>query len=272
MSDVSGQMRVKAFILSIDGDVRSSSLIPALEELSLTYEVVKNGKVSDALDFWKVNGSQSYKRRDITNNQRSCTYGHRLMYESSMRDQGNWDYFLFLEDDVVLDVNLTRLLFANKWKFSPPFVLLGSCGGWAYRHQKALGETTSCFKVFSDSICGSHAYVANHVGVEALLLGTQSLDRLPDAFFRVPRIPMHVVFPFVAFQEGLSESTIPLNSGDGSRKFFRRFLSSLYDDILDLFYYSKFGIRVLRLSELESFFIVFLKKLPGCNYQDSHSD
>jgi hypothetical protein len=272
MSGDSGQMRVKAFILSIDGEVRSSSLIPALDELSFPYEIVKNGNVSDALDFWKENGSESYKRRDLTDNQRSCTYGHRLMYESSMRDRGDWDYFLFLEDDVILDINLARLLFANKWLFSPPFVLLGSCGGWAYRRHKTLGKTTSCFKVFSDSICGSHAYVANRVGVDALFRGTQSLDRLADAFFRVPRIPMHIVFPFVAFQEGLSQSTIPLHSGDGSRKFFRRFLSSLFNDLLDFFYYSKFGIRVLRLSELERFFLIFLKKLPGCNYQDSQSD
>jgi hypothetical protein len=272
MSGVSGQIRVKAFILSINGDVRSSSLISALEELSLPFEIVKNGNVSDALDFWKSNGGQSYRRRDITNNQRSCTFGHRLMYETSKRDHGDWDYFLFLEDDVVLDIYSTRLLFSDKWQFSPPFMLLGSCGGWAYRRQKALGKTTSCLKVFSDSICGSHAYVANRVGVDALLLGTKSLDRLTDAFFRVPRIPMHVLFPFAAFQEGLSDSTIPLHSGDGSRKFFRRFLSSLYDDFLDLFYYSKFGIRVLRLPELEKFFMIFLKRLPGCNYQDSHTD
>ena len=131
MSDDSGQMRVKAFILSIDGEVRSSSLIPALDELSFPYEIVKNGNVSDALDFWKENGSESYKRRDLTDNQRSCTYGHRLMYESSMRDRGDWDYFLFLEDDVVLDINLARLLFAKSLRnfaesISLPIDLIGN--------------------------------------------------------------------------------------------------------------------------------------------------
>jgi hypothetical protein len=103
------------------------------------------------------------------------------------------------------------------------------------------------------------------VGIKSLLVGTEKLDVLADEFSRKPKVDLYVIYPFAAFQQNFLQTTIPLPKQFTSTKFTRRFLSSIYDDLLDLKYLRRVGARTLRLKELEKLFEPFLKKLPGCN-------
>jgi hypothetical protein len=172
---------------------------------------------------------------------------------------------LFLEDDAQLENKVLESLNSGEWSIEPDLLLLGSCGGWARRKKLKLTTQINCHRVFMNSTLGSHAYLANRVGIKSLMAGTEQLDVLADEFSRKPKVNMYVIVPFMAFQENFLSTTIPLPEQLTSTKLTRRFLSSLYDDLLDIKYLRRIGARTIRLKELEIFIKPFLKKLPGCN-------
>jgi hypothetical protein len=188
------------------------------------------------------------------------------MYQAALRNEHNYDYFLFLEDDAQLESKGLENLGSQGWSFEPNLILLGSCGGWARRKKYRLTGQINCHRVSMSSVLGSHAYLANRDGIKSLLSGTERLDVLADEFRRSPSGDLFVIVPFLAFQENFLPTTIPLPKQFTSTKFIRRFLSSVYDDFLDLQYFKRIGGRAVRLRELEKFIKLFLMKLPGCNF------
>ena len=257
--------RIHAFILTTTEAVRSKTLLSSLTEAKITFEIVQNADTDLANLEWQAKGSKTRPRKLLTKNERSCTFGHRKMYQAALRNEHNYDYFLFLEVDAKLESKGLENLSSQGWSFEPNLILLGSCGGWARRKKYRLTDEINCHRVFMNSVLGSHAYLANRDGIKSLLSGTEQLDVLADEFRRNPSADLFVAVPFLAFQESFLLTTIPLPKQFTSTKFIRRFLSSLYDDFLDLRYLGRFGARTLRLVELENFIKPALKKLPGCN-------
>jgi GR25 family glycosyltransferase involved in LPS biosynthesis len=257
--------RIHALILSTTGEVRSKTLLGVLTDARITYEIVQNGDAEEAVFEWNSKGGKDRPRKTLTKNERSCTFGHRKMYQRALSNKHSCDYFLFLEDDAQLENKDLKSLKSFNWSFEPDLLLLGSCGGWARRKKINLTHQINCHRVFMNSTLGSHAYLANRDGINSLLAGTEKLDVLADEFSRDPKVNLYVIVPFMAFQENFLQTTIPLPKQFTSTRFTRRFLSSLYDDLLDLKYLKRIGARTLRLKELEKFIKPFLKKLPGCN-------
>lgn len=257
--------RIHAFILTTTGSVRSRTLLSSLTEANITFEIVQNGDVDQAILEWQAKGSKTRPRKLLTKNERSCTFGHRKMYQAALRNEHNYDYFLFLEDDAQLESKGLENLRSERWSFEPNLILLGSCGGWARRKKYRLTGQINCHLIFMNSALGSHAYLANRDGIKSLLSGTEHLDVLADEFRRNPSGDLFVIVPFLAFQENFLPTTIPLPKQFTSTKLIRRFLSSVYDDTLDFKYLRRIGGRVVRLKELEKFIKLFFKKLPGCN-------
>lgn len=257
--------RFHALILSTTGEVRSKTLLRILTDARITYEIVQNGDTESAVFEWKSKGGKDRPRKSLTKNERSCTFGHRKMYQSALRNEHRYDYFLFLEDDAQLEFEALESLNSEGWSIEPDLLFLGSCGGWARRKKIKLTNRINCHRVFMNSTLGSHAYLANMVGIKSLLVGSEQLDVLADEFSRKPKVDLYVIYPFAAFQQNFLQTTIPLPKQFTSTKFTRRFLSSIYDDLLDLKYLRRIGARTLRLKELEKLFEPFLKKLPGCN-------
>ena len=258
--------RIHALILTTTGTVRSKTLLSALAGAKITFEIIQNGDTGQANLEWQAKGSKTRPRKLLTKNERSCTFGHRKMYQAALGNLHNYDYFLFLEDDAQIESKGLENLSSQEWSFEPNLILLGSCGGWARRKKHRLTDQINCQRVFMNSVLGSHAYLANGDGIKSLLSGTEQLDVLADEFRRNPSDDLFVIDPFLAFQENLILTTIPLPKQITSTKFIRRFLSSLYDDLLDLKHLRRIGARTVRLVELEKFIKPFLKKLPGCNF------
>ena len=256
---------IHALILSTTGEVRSKTLLSVLAGATISHEIVQNCDIGEAVFEWNSKGGEDRPRKNLTKHERSCTFGHRKMYQAALSNDNDFDYFLFLEDDAQLEIKDLQSLNSEKWSIKPDLLLLGSCGGWARRKKLKLTTQINCHRVFMNSTLGSHAYLANRAGIKSLMAGTEQLDVLADEFSRKPKVNMYVIFPFAAFQENFLQTTIPLPKQFTSTKLMRRFLSSLYDDLLDLKYLRRIGARTLRLKELERFFKPFLKKLPGCN-------
>jgi len=257
--------RFHALILSTTGEVRSKTLLRILTDARITYEIVQNGDTESAVSEWISKGGKDRPRKSLTKNERSCTFGHRKMYQSALLNEHGYDYFLFLEDDAQLEIESLESLNSERWSIEPDLLLLGSCGGWSRRKKIKLTNRINCHRVFMNSTLGSHAYLATKIGIKSLLVGSEQLDVLADEFSRKPKVDLYIIFPFAAFQENSLQTTIPLPKQFTSTKFTRGFLSSLLDDFLDLKYLRRIGSRTLRLRELEKFFEPFLKRLPGCN-------
>lgn len=259
------EKKIHAFILTTSGAVRSKTLIGALTEANITFEIVQNDDTEQAKLEWQSKGGKTRLRKLLTKNERSCTFGHRKMYQAASRNEHGYNYFLFLEDDAQLESKGLKTLNSQEWYFEPNLILMGSCGGWARGKKLKLADQINCHQVFINSTLGSHAYLANRDGIKSLLAGTEHLDVLADEFSLNPKFNVFVIVPFLAFQENFLQTTIPLSKQLTSTRFIRRFLSSLYDDYLDLKYLKRMGARTVRLKELEIFIRPFLKKLPGCN-------
>ena len=252
--------KVQAFILSVDGNCRNSLLIPRINELGIKYQIISGIGPEQAKRY--VIG-KNLVRNVMTYSQMACTLGHRLMHEEALKSTADW--FIFLEDDATLELELSFPILEELTKLENRVILLGSCGGIVGKKPIAKFGSYEVFLFKFNGVTGSHAYLANRIATSDMYQSSYGIPRLPDSFSRSSSIDLCVVLPFLSFQDSGGQTFIPLTSSHSESKVLRKILSSLKADFLDFYHFKRFGARTLRLTELQKIVGVFLKILPGCD-------
>lgn len=255
-------LSIRAFILSPNRNMRSPNLLPSLDALGISYEVVDKSNVENTLLYLESIKVEFPTVASFTPEQLACTYGHLLMHQRAIEVGAQWT--LFFENDATLDIALLRVILDSLDSLPKGIFLLGSCGGWAKRHATLKLDGTNVHRVLNSAVTGSHAYFVKTEYIPNMISEESALTSLADEFVR-KNLPMYITVPFVSYQEGFTPSQIPLSSKGFRRGRGRSLLSSLKADILDLMRLGRLGNRCLRLDFLEIYISKFLMKLQGCN-------
>ena len=256
---ISHLMEIRAFILSVEKIPRNIKLIEVLNLLGIQFEIITGATPDLAFEYSQQKEFHGQYREEMSKEEMAVTYGHRLMFLSALKSSEK--YFLFFEDDAVVDVkNFNELL--NTVKVIPKgLILLGACGGFA-RKFKTIGNM-QVLKTIGNTALGSHAYLVDKESIPDLLLGTEGCKFLADHFAR-RKTRQYVVLPYCAKQLTDSFTYVPKISAGFKRSRIRNMLAPLKMDLIDYFHTGICGGRFLRLAVVEKFFAIFLVKLPGC--------
>ena len=250
---------IQAFILSVEKEPRNLRLLKDLKGLGIPYEIITGATPEIAFQYSQLVDFKGHYRAIMSKQQMACTYGHRLMLKEALKNQAQ--FFLFLEDDAVLDVNNLHKLLLDVSGIPTGIVLLGACGGFAVKN-RTIGDF-QLLKTVGDTAAGSHAYLVHKDSVPDLFEGTSGCKFLADSFSR-KNSDLFVILPYCASQLKDSFTYIPLESNKGSHSWIRNLLAPLKMDIVDLLHTGVFGGRFLRLHNVEKYAQKIFIKLPGC--------
>lgn len=256
------QISLKAYVLSPDRSVRNSRLLPTLDEFRIPYEFVDGSSVINTLSYLKEIDHPFSEKHVFTKEQYACSFGHLLMHQKALNDDYEWS--LFFENDATLNSDLLKVLLNSLSLLPRGIILLGSCGGWARKSFRIDIGGVSIHKVFNSAVTGSHAYLVKTEHLTNMIPVEKELKSLADEFNR-RNLPMFIILPFISYQEGATASEIPLRSTSTTSSNFRKLISSVKNDLLDLRRLKRLGNRSIRLEFLEGKVAKFLHILPGCN-------
>jgi hypothetical protein len=242
--------------------MRNPSLLPCLEALKISYEIIDGSTITSTLSYLKNLGKDS-KRTTFTSEQLACTYGHMLMHKRAIELGSEWA--LFFENDATINISFLQGILEALDSLPKGIILLGSCGGWAKRSVVLELGGLKIHKVFNSAVTGSHAYLVRIEQIPQLVSSEEDLKSLADEFIR-RNLPMYITIPFISYQEGFTPSQIPLKSTGLKGGKLRMIASSLKADVLDLSRLGRLGNRCIRLEIIEFFVAKLLMKLQGCNF------
>ena len=249
--------------MSVEPKPRNPNLIQVLTDLRLEFEVVSGSTPELAKSYRR---SDIKRNRHLTDTERACTLGHRLMMLRALECDFEWS--IFLEDDAVLNSELLLEFSAHLHKLPRELILLGACGGIARRKTRMKIGDFSIYLGVGDSVTGAHAYLLHRSCLAEMIQGTDGLPFLADSFNR-RRLELLVVSPYVATQLIEAESTI-LRGGGPLPTPVRKIFSAAKADFVDRLTMNRWGGRLWRLDELNSLTKRFFHILPGCRDTDIH--
>ena len=255
----SNRKDIRAFILSVENQPRNLDLIKDLHKLKIQYQIVTGATPELAFKYSQSKEFEGNFRAIMSKQQMACTYGHRLMFEESMKCQES--FFLFLEDDAVLDIGNLEKILLQLVHLPKGIVLLGACGGFARGHLQI--DDFQVLRTVGDTAAGSHAYLVNKESIPDLHQGTDGCKFLADSFSR-KETGLFIVVPYCASQLKDSFTYIPLKSKQEKHSKLRNLLAPLKMDLIDYYRTGIFGGRFLRLPVIEKYSEKIFVKLPGC--------
>jgi len=251
---------MKAYILSVDGTIRSPSLLQTLESFGIEVHVTSGSTPDKALKYVEVNPRSKFKSAKLNEYELACAYGHLQMHQESL-SSGDQKAFFF-EDDAYLNVDLFGSFLRSLSAMPKGLILLGTCGGIAWKASRF--ENLSLFRVFGNAVSGSHAYLADRNSIEMMVGKEKNLLNYADKFARPRSLDLYVRYPFVAFQIKENNPIILRESGQDTRSKLRREIAWLYHDCVEFYKFGFAGGRYIESVIKKSVVRRLVFKLPGC--------
>lgn len=251
---------ISAYILSLDGKPRNQELVPQLESIGVT-TILISGTTVDKTETYLHSVKRSRIRSAQMNKfELACAYGHHEMYRRAL--ERNDVMALFFEDDAVIKTDELRSFLEKRPEISKRIIMLGSCGGVAFR--KPLRLMPGVHRILENMVSGSHAYLADEAAIKILYGRSKSLNNFADRFPRKRSVKLLVTYPFISHQTKGIPSEITREDGLDNRSDFIRLLSQIMYDFID---YLKFGFlsgRAINILRKKKIFLRYFINLPGC--------
>jgi GR25 family glycosyltransferase involved in LPS biosynthesis len=251
---------MKAYILSVDGSVRSPSLLKTLENFGIEIHVTSGSTPDKAREYVEAHPRSKFKSASLNEYELACAYGHSLMHQESLNSGDEWAFFF--EDDADLNVALFEVFLGSLSSMPKGLILLGTCGGIAWRASRF--ENLGLFRVFGNAVSGSHAYLADRESIEMMVEKEKNLPNYADGFARPRGLQLYVRYPFVAYQIKDNNPIILRESGQDSRNKFKRKIAWLYHDCIEFYKFGFTGGRYVESIVNKRIVKKLLFKLPGC--------
>ncbi len=251
---------MKAYILSVDGSVRSPLLIETLEYFGIEVHITSGSTPEKALKYVEAHPRGKFRSAKLNEYELACAYGHLQMHQVSLSNRDERAFFF--EDDAHLDIDLFESFLESLSGIPTGLTLLGTCGGIAWKASRL--KKLSLFQVFGNAVSGSHAYLADRNSIEMMVSKEKNLPNYADGFPRPRGLSLYVRYPFVAFQIKENSPIILRESGQDSRSGFRRKIAWMYHDSVEFYKFGFFGGRYIESVIEQSIARKLLFKLPGC--------
>lgn len=218
--------KVKVYIVSLKDSLDRRSLISEqLKALSLNYtlfDAINPKENKDFLSYYDECKAIEINGRNLTLGEIGCTLSHQFIYQDIMKEEK--DFFLILEDDALINIDLKCLLERlNEIKESWDVIILGYSKVSEVYYKKLnkfnpIGPAIFDFKeyrigsVLKNSTCGTVGYILNKAGAEKLynqeIKAVSLADNWPY-FEKALGLKIYHSRPFLVFEDFQSfESSI----------------------------------------------------------------
>jgi hypothetical protein len=251
---------MKAYILALTGEPRNHELIPTLKSAGVEISIVSGTTVERAKKHLQEIQAPRRRGNQLNDFERACAYGHLKMQIEAYSEGGDWN--LFLEDDAVLEKNSLEQFLGGVHKFPNGIILLGVCGGLAYK--RSVNLELGLFRLVENMFNGSHAYIADRDSIRNVIKSSWDLPNYADRFPRPRKTKMYVCYPFTAFQMKDNSPDISREAGIDSRGRLKKTLSLAFHDLRDLYTSHFLSGRTLGFLMNPTKARKFILRLPGC--------
>jgi hypothetical protein len=251
---------ISAYILSLDGKPRNQELVPQLQSIGVTTILISGTTVDKSETYLHSVNRSRIRSAKMNKFELACAYGHHEMYRRAL--EAHEVVAFFFEDDAVIDAEELRSFLEKLPKISKRIILLGSCGGVAFR--KSLRLMPGVHRILENMVSGSHAYLADEAAIKILYARSKSLNNFADRFPRNRSVKLLVTYPFISHQIKGIPPEITREDGLDNRSNFIRILAQIMYDFID---YLKFGFlsgRAINNLIKKEIFLRYFIHLPGC--------
>jgi hypothetical protein len=197
----SKEIQINAYILSLDGKPRNEELIPQLHSIGVTTILISGTTVDRTQTYLRSAHRSKIRSAKMNKFELACAFGHNEMYRRALERHD--DFALFFEDDAIIKTDELRNFLVKLPKFSKKIIMLGSCGGVAFRKSKK--SIPGVHKILENMVSGSHAYLADEGAIKILYGKSKSLNNFADRFPRKRSVKLLITYPFISYQiKGIS--------------------------------------------------------------------